>query len=155
MQNLNSIKKGRAIRTDIFICSICKKEYKKNSDAVICASQGLIVGHKIGDIVITSMFYHFGWYDGQENWIYKINDSEIHQNKRRYSFYYVVTGVKQRLQSHIVDYSVLTLAMSNLSGYRKGYTCKNHILLFPVENPPEDILQESKVFLNQIFTTTL
>lgn len=126
-----------------YICPNCKTIYNNKKNAEKCLNIKVLFNFKIGDIV-TCGHFRFGWFDGDSEWI-----AEKKESKKRYlyNFYYIITYIENK--DHRARYHLLTLAMTESSGYRKGYTHdQNHVTPVLIKNPPKYIIESSKKYVN-------
>ncbi len=138
-----------------YFCKFCDSRYSTPEEAEKCFDRGFKPNFKVGDIV-TGGEHTFGWYDGDAKWIADTIDGNSYSGKL-HTFYYVVTfvdGGKSKNDSwddaHRPRYHIATKAMTGEKGHRGGYTFdQHHITIHKVENPPIELIEDSKDLLNK------
>ena len=136
-----------------YFCTWCDKRYPNEDQAEECFNRGFHPTLKVGDIVIAGID-RFGWFDGDEKWIARAIDG-VSRTGKLYAFYYVVTEIDGDdshpwSDGHRPRYHLLTKAMTGKQGYRGGYTFdKKHLTPRKVDNPPAEIVENSKDLIGQ------
>lgn len=138
----------------LYMCEGCGRQYNQREDALLCESNKPEPTVAVGDIVLCRA--GFGWYGGDKAWISNPEHTPCRNPGINcfgtcctYSFYYVVTAIDRH--NHRVRYHLATLAMSETSGYRYGYTYdQHHCAPEKVENPPAIVIEQSKELIGHI-----
>lgn len=145
--------KGCKMKT-LYICEGCGRKFNQSEDAALCEGRTSEPTVKVGDIVLARS--GFGWYGGDVAWISnpkhtpcKSPGTNCFDTCCTYSFYYVVTAIDY--ESHRVRYHLATMAMSEENDYRYGYTYdQHHCTPEKVENPPADVVEQSKTLIGHV-----
>lgn len=154
----------------MFQCEFCKALHDNRDDATQCesgADKEPVL--KVGDIVTGRS--GFGWFDGDLLWV---SNPGVYENKDRptdhgncfgacctFDFYYVVTAVDRGedfhhyAKGHQIIYHLETEAMSGDQGYRSGYTCRAHIEMTVVPDPPTAVVEASKKLIGHKASTSV
>jgi hypothetical protein len=131
------------IEKHVFICPLCREEYKTKQEAIDCLNSTDKAICSVGDIV--EVRYGFGWFDGDERWV--INP-KVDMSKHGFGpdcsmgFYYVVSAID--LVGHRTRYHVITNAMSVGRGYRSGYTFNKGHRTPQIISAPDFVVNDSK-----------
>ena len=141
-------------------CEGCNTRFDTAAAALACEAQGLDnfgENLKLGDIVTCGDLRRFGWFDGDAQWLASdtLGDPKAYnhfdQTRRAFGFYYVVTALTGRAHERLVHLE--TFAMTD--SYRGGYTCREHMQVQLVENPPAAVVEVGKALIGRIFNSPL
>ena len=132
----------------LYQCEYCNSRYDTAEEAQRCEQEAEreTIDFQVGDIVTCSK--GMGWLD-TDNLAWVATDVPGRSYSGRvYTLYYVVAQVKRFRDEHEYRYWVITNALSGNQGHRAGWTGKHHYRLTKVENPPEQVVLESKLILS-------
>lgn len=155
---------------ELFSCDVCHKTHNSYQRALDCEfTEPNLLNVKVGDIVTAQ--FGFGWYNGDKRWLVNpeleltgsilVGDMSVPVRKKgkcpnhslswncfdrccTWGFYYVVTDMRLRKNSHLMIYSVRTGAMEEPNGHIGGWTGSNHVRLTAVTDPPPFVVEDSK-----------
>jgi len=149
----------------VFQCNWCGSIHPTEEAALKCLRSTEPHPFEPGDIVVMSSslregedeYCPFGWYDGDERWIFK-KGRGLHGGPGAFAFYYVVTANIYRINgnflllenAHDAVFCVATKAMQ-WCGYSHGWTHQDtHTNFTKLEDPPKFIVKSSKDLIGQI-----
>lgn len=147
----------------IYRCTICETEYPTVEAARACYDSTPQPRFEVGDIV-TFPGELYRWNDGLDHWVIGGEGrAHVTADSKPLLFYYVVTSVdvgntrQSQHDRHRPLYSVKTRAMENgMKGGRGGWnSIVGHLRMELVDNPPAQVVEESKAFIGEIYTNLI
>lgn len=140
----------------MFICPVCHRFYSSQAEARECFATTDEFEFAPGDIVRIRQGY--GWFEaGRDHWVLKDQGYPFH-GKPTHDFLYVVTSIDvgNRKQSsyhhHRPLYSVKSLATNQTQGWT---AMRGHYTPQAFPNPPQQVIDESRQFIGQIYHSLL
>lgn len=146
----------------VYRCPTCNKEHPTEALAHACYESTPKPTLKVGDIVIIRQGYM--WNDGLDHWVVGGHGrvSPI-QGAESLAFYFVITSIDAgdsdqcHWDMHRNLYSVQTLGLKNgMPEGRGGWNPRQgHCPMELVENPPAQVVEESKALIGNKFYNLL
>jgi hypothetical protein len=150
----------------VLICPVCGRHHAAYPLLKACMQSTEKPAAQVGDIVMIENGY--GWFDGDEAWVYGRNGYKFHQ-KPTLQFWFVVTAItgyaghrshrpEGEPDLHRLSYHVQTLAIKNgQSGGMGGWTTMTRHIPFKTatRKPPEAVVEASRGMIGRTFNNLL